>query len=263
MLFNFVKIDILMLSMEASWSEVVGINLSEPLSGLSCILKEVSMFGVRVRFRGPYALFSRPECKAERVSYDVPTPSAVRGMLEAIHWKPAIRWEVDAIHVMKRIRFDSIRRNEVGSKGPTVRTVKSAASGGKSLQLYVEEDRQQRAALVLRDVDYIVEAHFEKTSRAGSGDNEGKHIDIFRRRARNGECFHQPCLGCREFPAYFSLLEDDEDIPESELAHDVPRDLGIMLYDIDFAHGMTPIFDRPRLEGGVIDVARWRKEATC
>ncbi len=221
------------------------------------------MFGVRVRFQGKYALFSKPECKAERMSYDVPTPSAVRGMLEAIHWKPAIIWRVDKIHVLKPIRFDNIRRNEVGVKGPTVRMVKTSASKGTGLQILVEETRQQRAALVLRDVDYIVEAHFEMTQRTGSGDNEGKHLDIFRRRARNGECFHQPCLGCREFPAYFSLLEEDDEIPESDLAHDAPRDLGIMLYDIDFAHDVAPMFYRPKLEKGVIDVARWWKEAAC
>nr|WP_298068014.1 type I-C CRISPR-associated protein Cas5c [uncultured Mailhella sp.] len=221
------------------------------------------MFGVRIRFWGCYALFSRPECKAERMSYDVPTPSAVRGMLEAVHWKPAIVWRVDKIHVLKRIRFDTLRRNEVGVKGPTARTVKNAASAGADLRLFVEEARQQRAALVLRDVDYVVEAHFEMTARAGIGDNEGKHLDIFRRRARRGECFHQPCLGCREFPAYFSLLEDDEELPESELSGDAQRDLGIMLYDMDFASSITSLFYRPRLEQGVIDVARWWKEAAC
>ena len=221
------------------------------------------MFGIRVRFRGKYALFSRPECKAERVSYEVPTPSAVRGMLEAIHWKPAIRWQVDKIHVITPIRFDNIRRNEVGAKGPTARTIKSAAAAGTPLHLYVEDTRQQRAALVLRNVDYVVEAHFELTDRAGKEDNEGKHLDIFRRRARHGECFHQPCLGCREFPAHFSLLEDDEELPESKLADSEVHDLGIMLYDLDFAHGMTPLFYRPRLEHGVIDVARWWKEAAC
>lgn len=117
----------------------------------------------------------------------------------------------------------------------------------------VEEMRQQRASLVLRQVAYVIEAHFELTDKAGPGDNEGKHLDIFSRRARAGQCFHRPCLGCREFPAHFALLEGS--LPPSQLAHDAPRDLGWMLYDLDFAHGMRPIFYRPRLAGGVIDVA--------
>jgi len=220
------------------------------------------MKGVRLKVWGEYALFTRPENKAERMSYDVITPSAARGILEAIHWKPAIRWVVDRIHVLNPITFDSIRRNEVSQKGPTASTIRSAAKSGASLSIVVEDTRQQRASLVLRRVAYVIEAHFELTARAGDLDNEGKHIDIFRRRARNGECFQQPCLGCREFPAYFSLLEEEE-MPVSALANDAPRDLGLMLYDIDFAHGMTPMFYRPKLENGVIDVARWKEETLC
>ena len=220
------------------------------------------MKGVRLKVWGEYALFTRPENKAERMSYDVLTPSAARGILEAIHWKPAIRWVVDKIHVLNPIIFDSIRRNEVSQKGPSAPTIKSAAQSGAPLSLSIEDARQQRASLVLRRVAYVIEAHFELTERAGEQDNEGKHIDIFRRRARNGECFQQPCLGCREFPAYFSLLEDDE-LPVSALANDAPRDLGLMLYDIDFAHGKTPMFYRPKLENGFIDVARWKEETLC
>lgn len=225
-------------------------------------IQEAPMKGVKIKVWGDYALFTRPENKAERMSYDVPTPSAARGILESIHWKPAIRWVIDRIHVLNPIVFASVRRNEVSQKGPTPSTVKSAAKNGTALVQLVEDMRQQRASLVLRHVAYIIEAHFEMTERAGEGDNEGKHIDIFRRRARNGECFQQPCLGCREFPAYFSLLEDHA-IPPSSLANDAPRDLGLMLYDIDFAHGMKPIFYRPRLENGIIDVARWREETLC
>lgn len=220
------------------------------------------MKGVRLKVWGEYALFTRPENKAERMSYDVITPSAARGILEAIHWKPAIRWVVDRIHVLNPITFDSIRRNEVSQKGPTASTIKGAAKSGAPLSIVVEDTRQQRASLVLRRVAYVIEAHFEMTKKAGDSDNEGKHIDIFRRRARNGECFQQPCLGCREFPAYFSLLEEEE-MPVSALANDAPRDLGLMLYDIDFAHGMTPMFYRPKLENGVIDVARWKEETLC
>ena len=140
--------------------------------------------------------------------------------LKAIHWKPAIRWLVDRIHVLNPIVFDSIRRNEVSEKGPSVKSVKNAAKNGTPLYLFADECRQQRATLLLRHVDYVIEAHFELTDKAGPSDNEGKHIDIFRRRARNGECFQQPCLGCREFPAYFSLLEEKDAMPASSLAHD-------------------------------------------
>ena len=161
------------------------------------------------------------------------------------------------------IVFDSIRRNEVSEKGPSLKSVKNAAKNGTPLYLFADECRQQRSTLLLRHVDYVIEAHFELTDKAGPSDNEGKHIDIFRRRARNGECFQQPCLGCREFPAYFSLLEEEDAMPASSLAHDAPRDLGYMLYDIDYAHGMKPLFYRPRLEQGIIDVARWKRETLC
>ncbi len=221
------------------------------------------MRGVRLYVEGKYALFTRPENKAERVSYDVPTPSAARGILEAIHWKPAIMWVIDRIHVLKPILFDSIRRNEVSQKGPTASTIRGAAKSGAPLALFVEETRQQRASLVLRDVAYVIEAHFVLTEKAGADDNEGKHSDIFRRRARNGECFQQPCLGCREFPAFFSLLEEDAALPVSALANDAPRDLGLMLYDMDFGNGMRPMFYRPRLEKGIIDVARCKEASLC
>lgn len=221
------------------------------------------MKGVRLYVEGPYALFTRPENKAERVSYEVPTPSAARGVLEAIHWKPAIAWKIDRIHVLNPILFAGVRRNEVSQKGPGASTIRSAAASGAPLALFIEETRQQRASLVLRHVAYVIEAHFELTDRAGPEDNEGKHIDIFRRRARNGECFQQPCLGCREFPAYFSLLEEGEEMPRSALANDAPRDLGLMLYDIDFRNGMQPMFYRPRLEKGVIDVAGAREASLC
>lgn len=221
------------------------------------------MRGVRLYVEGKYALFTRPENKAERVSYDVPTPSAARGILEAIHWKPAIMWVIDRIHVLKPILFDSIRRNEVSQKGPTASTIRGAAKSGAPLALFVEETRQQRASLVLRDVAYVIEAHFVLTEKAGADDNEGKHSDIFRRRARNGECFQQPCLGCREFPAFFSLLEEDAAVPMSALANDAPRDLGLMLYDMDFGNGMRPMFYRPRLEKGIIDVARCKEASLC
>ncbi len=219
-------------------------------------------FGVRLRVRGQFACFSRPEMKVERVSYDVMTPSAARGILEAVHWKPAIRWVVDEIHVLNPIRFQSLRRNEVGAKAST----RSAASAMKSgdisnLMLVVDENRQQRAATVLCGVDYVICAHFEMTERAGAEDNAGKHLDIFNRRARRGQCFHQPSLGMREFVADFSLLEPDDPFPEpeadartTELGFGAVRDLGLMLHDIDHAGDKSSSFFRAKMDKGVVKV---------
>ncbi len=210
-------------------------------------------YGIRLRVSGARACFTRPEMKVERVSYDVPTPSAMRGILEAIHWKPAIRWVVDAIHVLKPIRFQSIRRNEVGHKA-SVAKIRSAMNRGSldGLELVADEDRQQRASTILIDVDYVVEAHFELTARAGPEDNECKHLDVFNRRAARGQCFHQPCLGTREFPADFLLYPLDAPLPAA-IAE--TRDLGFMLFDIDHAApGRPSLFFRAKLDDGVIRV---------
>lgn len=210
-------------------------------------------YGIRLKISGDYACFTRPEMKVERVSYDVPTPSAVRGILEAIHWKPAIRWVVDAIHVLEPIRFQSIRRNEVGGKAPAGK-IKSAMKRGDlaDLQLLVDEDRQQRASTVLVKPAYAIEAHFELTEKAGVEDNEGKHLDIFNRRAARGQCFHQPCLGTREFAAHFELLPVDAPLPK---AIEETRDLGFMLFDIDHqARDRPSLFFRAMLENGVVKV---------
>ena len=218
-------------------------------------------YGIKLLVWGDRACFTRPEMKVERVSYDVITPSAARGILEAIHWKPAIRWVVDRIQVLKPIRFESIRRNEVASKIPTG-NAKSAmkAESTAGLSNIVDEDRQQRAATILRDVAYIIEAHFEITAKAGDDDTEGKHLDIFNRRARKGQCFHTPCLGNREFPAFFRLIEEGE----SDLAVDDSlmgeRDLGFMLHDFDFQNETTPHFFRPLMKDGVIDVPAFHGE---
>jgi CRISPR-associated protein Cas5d len=206
---------------------------------------------------GEFALFSRPEMKAERVSYDVPTPSAARGIIEAIYWKPQIRWIIDRIHVLAPIRFTNIRRNEVAQKIP-YRNVTGAMSSGEHISLAIEEQRQQRASLLLRDVDYVFEAHFEvldfRFEKNGpelpAKDCEGKHLDVFNRRARTGQFHHAPVFGCREFPAHFSLLEGE--VPASPLRGE--QDLGFMLYDIDFKNEMTPIFYRAQMIDGVIDV---------
>ena len=205
-------------------------------------------YGIKLKVWSDYACFTRPEMKVERVSYDVMTPSAARGILEAIYWKPAITWVIDRIHVLNPIRFDNIRRNELAGKLP-VGTIKKAMNDGVSpVETFIENDRQQRAAMVLRDVSYVIEAHFEFT---GSEDNNAaKHKEIFDRRARKGQCFHHPYLGCREFPANFELVEDD--IPKSELAGE--RDLGWMLHDMDFENNMEAKFFRAEMRNGIIEV---------
>ena len=211
-------------------------------------------FGVKLHVWGEYACYTRPEMKVERVSYDVMTPSAARGILEAVHWKPAIRWVVDRIHVLKPIRFENLRRNELGHKIP-LGNVRRAMKRGKTDELHtlVEDDRQQRAATLLREVAYVIEAHFVLTEAAGDTDTEAKHLSIFNRRAAKGQCFHRPYLGTREFAAQFALVEDR--MPESRLPEDQrDRDLGWMLHDIDYADGMTPRFFRASLRDGVMDV---------
>lgn len=220
-------------------------------------------YGIRLHVWGRNALFTRPELKVERVSYDVMTPSAARGILEAIHWKPAIIWVIDRIHVLGPIRFQQIRRNEVGHKAPAG-TIKQAMRRGDlgGLQILVDEDRQQRASTVLVNPAYVIEAHFALTDKAGAEDSEGKHLDIFNRRAERGQCFHQPCLGTREFAAHFAPVAPGAPLPPrnplaetAELGFGTPRDLGLMLWDIDHAApGRPSMFFRARLIDGVMEV---------
>jgi len=208
-------------------------------------------FGIALRAWGELALFTRPEMKVERVSYDVITPSAARGIVEAIYWKPEIRWVIDRLRVLKAIRFTSMRRNEVGAKISAATAAAAMRAGRGNLGLYVEEERQQRAALLLRDVAYIVEAHFEIV---GGESNEAKHLDTFNRRARAGQCFTRPYFGCREFAADFKLIETDADIPAADTTLRGHRDLGWMLHDIDFKNGRQPRFFHAEMNDGVIDV---------
>ncbi|POQ98713.1 type I-C CRISPR-associated protein Cas5 [Alkalispirochaeta sphaeroplastigenens] len=233
-------------------------------------------YGIALRVSGRYACFTRPEMKVERVSYDVMTPSAARGILEAIYWKPAIRWVVERIHVLAPIRFTNIRRNELGVEGDAgfvvpANTVKQAMRNGTTpVQVFVEDIRQQRASLVLKDVDYVIEASFRLTDRAKTPDEAGavehsddkpaKHLEIFSRRAKQGQCFHQPYFGTREFAVDFSWIEKDE-IPQTLLTDgDATRDLGWMLHDIDFENEMMPRFFRARLENGVLHVPPFESE---
>lgn len=202
---------------------------------------------IRIQTSGEYACFTRPEMKVERVSYDVITPSAARGILEAIYWKPQIAWVIDRIHVLNPIRFTNIRRNEVASKIPAGSIRKSMKGSTSPLALYIEDDRQQRAATVLRDVKYVIEAHFDLLDHS---DPPQKHFEMFKRRAEKGQHFHQPYLGCREFPCDVDWV--GEDVPASPLTGE--QDLGFMLHDIDFRNDMTPRFFRARMTDGVINV---------
>ena len=196
-----------------------------------------------LRVWGDFACFTRPEMKVERVSYDVITPSAARGILEAIYWKPAIRWVIDRIHVLQPVRFENIRRNELANR---VSVNQRDMDEGKPVCRYIEDDRQQRAAMVLRNVEYVIEAHFEVT--CGDDSDPGKHLAIFERRVKNGQCFHRPYFGCREFPVNFEWCDE---IPAS--ASTGKQDLGFMLHDIDFANEMTPRFFRAVMQDGIID----------
>lgn len=203
---------------------------------------------------GDYALFTRPEMKVERVSYDVITPSAARGLIEAIYWHPGLRWVVDRIHVCAPIRFTNLRRNEVKST-ISARSACTVMERGKGeLYLSTSSDIQQRAALLLRDVHYVIEAHFEMTAQAAPGDNPGKFQDIVKRRIQKGQFYHQPCFGCREFPAQFRWCEKLPPCPEE--LDSKTQDLGWMLYDMDYTdpEQIRPLFFRASLQNGVLNV---------
>jgi CRISPR-associated protein cas5, dvulg subtype len=199
---------------------------------------------------GDYACFSRPEMKTERVSYDIITPSAARGLVEAIYWHPGMKYHIDRIYLLNPVRFTNIRRNEVKSTLLSSAAL-SAAKGGAAPVLYTSADIQQRAALVLQDVHYVIECHFTMTDKAAPGDNPGKFQDILRRRLNKGQCYHQPCFGCREFPANFREWPAGEPIP----ALPVTQDLGFMLYDLDYAdpENIRAQFFRAKLVDGVLD----------
>lgn len=204
---------------------------------------------IQIEVWGDYACFSRPEMKTERVSYDVMTPSAARGLIESIYWHPGLRYCIDRIHVLEPIRFTNIRRNEVKSTLLASKAL-SAAKSGEALALSPSQDIQQRAALILQDVHYVIEAHFDMTDKAAPGDNPGKFQDILRRRLQRGQAYSQPYFGCREFAAHFQEWPGG-DIP----AIDVTQDLGFMLYDMDYSdmQNIQAQFFRAKLEHGVLD----------
>lgn len=206
---------------------------------------------VKVEVWGDYACFSRPEMKVERVTYDVITPSAARGLMEAIYWHPGMKYVIDNIYVLSPISITNIRRNEVKSK-ILASNVKGAMVGGKNeLFINTSNDIQQRSSLVLQNVHYVIESHFEITVRASESDNAGKFQDIIKRRLHRGQCYHQPYFGCREFPVRFREWEGSE-IPCIEET----RDLGYMLWDMDYSNpnDIRPMFFRAKLEKGVLHV---------
>lgn len=209
---------------------------------------------IRLEVWGDYACFTRPELKTERVSYDVMTPSAARGLLESIYWHPGLRWVIDRIYVRAPIRFMNLRRNEFSDtiKAASVRTVMERGHG----QLYLAPTgkiRQQRATMLLTNVRYIIEAHFDMTDQAAPGDNPGKFQDTIKRRIARGQFYHQPCFGCREFPANFAPCQEIPPCPE-ELKGE--RDLGYMLYDMDYSdpEDIRPLFFRATLRDGLLEV---------
>ena len=208
---------------------------------------------IRVEVWGDYALFSRPEMKVERVSYDVITPSAARGLLESIYWHPGLSWKIDRIYVCNPIRFTNIRRNEVKDvvSGSNVKSVMKSGKG--EIYIATSESIQQRAAMVLKDVRYVIEAHFDMTDNAAASDNPGKFQDIMKRRLERGQFYSMPYMGTREFPAHFKPCIE---IPECPDELKGTRDLGWMLLDMDYTDrsDIQPRFFRATMTDGVIDV---------
>jgi CRISPR-associated protein Cas5d len=206
---------------------------------------------IKIEVWGPYACFTRPEMHTERVSYEIITPSAARGLIESIYYHPGLCWHIDRIYLMNPIRFTSVRRNEVKSTvlGSSVLSVMK--NGGTLPAIYTAQDIQQRAALMLQDVHYVIEAHFTMTEKAAPGDNPGKFQDITRRRLERGQCYSTPYFGCRECPAAFREWPGGE-IP----AQPVTQDLGYMLYDMIYTDpkNIRPQFFRAKLENGVLDL---------
>jgi CRISPR-associated protein Cas5d len=201
---------------------------------------------------GPFACFTRPEMKVERVSYDVMTPSAARSVFEAILWKPAIRWRVHRIEVLRPIRWMNLRRNEVSAVVSTRNVQQAMTAGTGNLGLNIEDERQQRAALLLRDVAYRIHAQLDAVTDEARG-NPGKYIDMFTRRANKGQCVNQPYLGCREFAADFRLVEN---LSTASPAIEDNRELGWMLHDLDFTHPTDPQprFFNAKMQAGVVEV---------
>lgn len=210
---------------------------------------------MKLKVWGDDACFTRPEMKVERVSYDVMTPSAARGILDAILWKPAIIWRIKKIEILNEIKWQSVRRNEVEKKIPITNVTAAMKNGKGDLAIWIEDDRQQRAGLFLKDVAYIIHAYFEFTTQKGAADNIKKFEEMFERRVRKGQCHHFPVLGNREFPAYFAPVEGEQCLCS------LNKDLGFMLYDLDYQDADEPIaqpyFFRAEIKNGCLNVPDW------
>jgi len=238
-------------------------------------------YGFKIIAEGDFACFTRPEMKVERVSYDVPTPSAIEGLIKCIYWKPAIRFVVDKIVVFNPIEFINVRRNEVKEKIVLSNVKRQMLNENVSPQIYASEVRTQRASMLLKNVKYGIEFHFELTGLKSENDddNKEKHYNILLRRLKNGQFFRQPCFGCREFSSKKIELVDEFDysLISKELNGDI--DLGYMLYGMQFEDGGKPmnndwdnpkfsdkadaVYYRPHMINGIIDVERYREETKC
>lgn len=240
-------------------------------------------YGFKIMVEGDYALYTRTEMKLERVSYDVPPPGAIEGMLKSIYWKPSIRYVVDKIIVFNPIKFANIRRNEVKDKIVYQKVKSQMSNTGKSPEIFTAEERTQRASMLLKDVKYGIEFHFELTGLKNDreDDSEKKHYNIIKRRIEKGQCFRTPCLGCCEFPVKRLTLVDEFDYsqisPEIIGMGDV--DLGFMSYRVNFQDKGIPLnkdwenpkfsdrattqYYRPYMKKGVIDVAEYRGVMKC
>lgn len=212
---------------------------------------------------GDYACFTRPEMKVERVSYDLITPSAARAVFESIMWKPGLRWRIRCIEVLNPVRWISVRRNEVAAVASSRNALAAMKDGCGNMALYIEDERQQRAGLLLRDVAYRLHADLEMLSEEARS-NPGKYISMFERRLAQGQCVNQPYLGCREFAASFRPVELVSDGKDWRAADGEPSawqewsaDLGWMLYDLDFTDRSNPKpqFFRASVQRGVVNLA--------
>lgn len=240
-------------------------------------------YGFKIMVESDYACYVRPELKVERVTYDVPTPGALEGMLKSIYWKPAIRYEIDKIIVFNEIDFMNVRRNEVKDK-VLYSAVKNQMNGkGTDPCIYASESRSQRASMILKNVKYGVEFHFELTGLRDDkeDDGENKHYNIIKRRLEKGQYFRTPCMGCSEFPVKrMELVEEfDENLISSKILEMGDVDLGFMSYKVAFSDRGRPINDdwnhpvfsdkastiyyRPHMINGVIDVKKYREELRC
>lgn len=213
-------------------------------------------FGFAIEVWGDRALFTRPELSVERFTYDFITPSAARGLVEAIYWHPGLRVVIDRIQVINPIEFTTVRRNEVKSKA-LASSLRSSLEGGAAMPyINTKEDIQQRAAVILTNVRYAIAFHFEMTEKANASDNPGKFTDIFRRRIEKGQCYAQPYFGAREFPAYFKACPEGI-APRGAYAGSGERDFGLMLFDMDYSNerDIVPMFYRAIMKNGIVEVS--------